>query len=106
MTLGQILEIFADAEGISAKFKTRASGNDSSLAVLGTQTGLGPLGAALHQKMRELSVKRQNRTPLQRKVKWALYEEKQFKRLIEDVTGLVNSLVELYPAAQPFRKER
>jgi hypothetical protein len=103
--LGHILELFADAEGVSAKVKTRSSLDEPSLAVYDAQTDLDPVRMSLHQKMRELSIKRQNRTPLRQKAKWALYEEKHFKRLIEDVTDLVNDLVELFPAAQSSQQE-
>ncbi|KAF2190296.1 hypothetical protein K469DRAFT_27243 [Zopfia rhizophila CBS 207.26] len=33
--------------------------------------------------MRQLSIERQNRTGLRQKAKWALHEEKRFRRLIE-----------------------
>ncbi|KAL9588320.1 MAG: hypothetical protein Q9179_008005, partial [Wetmoreana sp. 5 TL-2023] len=55
--------------------------------------------------MRDLSIKRQNQTPLRQKAKWAFYEEKHFKRLIEDITSLVNDLIELFPAAQESQKQ-
>ena len=98
--LGQILELFADAEGISAKFKARARRSEQELLVHDTQTDLEPAALTLHNKMRDLSIKRQNQTGLRRKAKWALYEEKHFKRLIEDITSLVDDLIELFPAAQ------
>jgi Prion-inhibition and propagation len=79
--LGHVLEHFADAEGVSAKFKTRASGGKSSLAVYDLSTELDTVSASLHQKMRELSVRRQNQTLLRQKVKWALYEEKHFRKV-------------------------
>ena len=59
-----------------------------------------PVAATLHLKTRELAIKRQNQMGLRRKAKWALYEEKHFRRLIEDVTELVTGLTELFPAAQ------
>ncbi|KAJ9644105.1 hypothetical protein H2199_003973 [Coniosporium tulheliwenetii] len=98
--LSQILELFADAEGVSAKFKSRTKPDDATLLEQGTGAGLDPVAASLHQKMRELSIKRQNQTSLRQKTKWALYEEKHFRRLIEDTTDLVDGLVELFPAAQ------
>ena len=70
-----------------------------------TQTDLEPVALSLHHKIRDLSTKRQNRTGLRQKAKWAPYEEKHFRRLIEDITGLVNDLVELFPAAQASQKE-
>jgi len=54
--------------------------------------------------MRKLLIKRQNRTGLRQKAKWVLYEEKHFRRLIEDVTDLVNGLVELFPVAQASQR--
>ncbi|KAJ9652363.1 hypothetical protein H2201_009224, partial [Coniosporium apollinis] len=98
--LGQILELFAAAEGVSTKFKGRAKPTNTNLLVYNTQNDLEHVMASLHAKMRELSIKRQNRTGLRHKAKWALYEEKHFRRLIEDVTDLINDLVELFPAAQ------
>ncbi|KAL8909867.1 MAG: hypothetical protein Q9171_004817 [Xanthocarpia ochracea] len=103
--LGQILELFADAEGISAKFKTRGGRAEQDLLVHDTQTDLEPAALSLHNKMRDLSIKRQNQTPLRQKAKWALYEEKHFKRLIEDITSLVSDLTELFPAAQASQKQ-
>ncbi|KAL8695673.1 MAG: hypothetical protein Q9201_007989 [Fulgogasparrea decipioides] len=93
--LGQILELFADAEGISAKFKSRGGRAEQELLVHDTQTDLEPAALSLHNKMRDLSIKRQNQTPLRQKAKCALYEEKHFKRLIEDITSLVNDLIEI-----------
>lgn len=98
--LGHILELFAEAEGVSDKFKTRGGRSKQQLLVHDTQADLEPAALTLHNKMRDLAIKRQNQTGLRQKAKWALYEEKHFKRLIEDITSLVDSLVELFPAAQ------
>lgn len=35
-----------------------------------------------------------------KKAAWALYDEKQFNRLISEVTELVDNLVDLFPAAE------
>jgi hypothetical protein len=98
--LGQILELFADAERISAKYKRSINPDDSNLAVLDVHAEIDPLGQSLHEKMRKLCIKRQNGTPLRQKVKWALYEEKHFKRLIEDIIDLVNALPEVFPTVK------
>ncbi|KAE8442729.1 hypothetical protein EG329_002920 [Mollisiaceae sp. DMI_Dod_QoI] len=103
--LGQTLELFADAEGVSKKYKSGRNVKDGSLAVFNPHTDLDPTNIYLHNKMRQLSIERQNRTSLQRKAKWALYEEKRFRRLIEDVTELVNDLVELFPASQAIQQQ-
>lgn len=103
--LGQIVELFADAEGVSSKYKSRAASQDDRLAVYDPQADLDPAMAKLHDKMRHLAIERQNRSGVRQKVKWVLYQEKQFRRLIEDITELVDSLVELFPAAQQIQRD-
>ena len=102
--LGQILMLFADAEGISAKFKTRGGWSEQELLVHDTQMDLEPAALSLYNKMRDLSIKRQNQTRLRQKARWALYEEKHFKSLIEDIASLVDDLIELFPAVQALPK--
>jgi hypothetical protein len=94
--LGQILELFAAAEEISTKYKRSAKPDDSNLTALDVHAEMDPLGISLYEQMRKLCIKRQNRTTLRQKVKWALYEEKHFKRLIEDIIDLVSDLPELF----------
>jgi hypothetical protein len=69
------------------------------------QADMDPIVRSLHEKMRDLSIKRQNGTALRRRMKWALYEEKHFKRLIEDIIDLVNDLVQLFPAVRQEQKK-
>jgi hypothetical protein len=103
--LGQIVELFAEAEGVSSRYRGRAEPQDGSLAVYDPQTDLDPAMAKLHEKMRQLSIERQNRSGVRQKAKWALYQEKQFRRLIEDITELVNDLDNLFPATQQYQRE-
>ena len=103
--LGQIIELFGEAEGVSNRYKSRTEPQDDSLAVYEPQTDLDPAMAKLHDKMRQLAIERQNRSGVRQKAKWALYQEKQFRRLIEDITELVDSLVELFPATQQSQRQ-
>jgi hypothetical protein len=103
--LGQIVELFADAEGVSNKYKGRSNPQDGSLAVYNPQTDLNPAIAKLHEKMRQLAIERQNRSSIRQKAKWALYQEKHFRRLIEDITELVDDLVDLFPATQQTQRD-
>jgi hypothetical protein len=98
--LGQILDLFANAEGISAKYKRSVKPDDASLTILDMHTDMDAVGQSLHDKMRKLCIKRQNGTSLRQKVKWALYEEKHFKRLIEDIIDLVSVLPEVFPTVK------
>ncbi|KAL1617584.1 hypothetical protein SLS56_010907, partial [Neofusicoccum ribis] len=55
--------------------------------------------------MREVSLQRQNRTSLLQKAKWALYKGEDLKKLIGQVMDLIGDLTELFPAAEPIRKQ-
>jgi hypothetical protein len=96
--LSQILELFAEAEGVSIKFKDRTGQNSSALAICDPQADLTSAAMVLHNDMRKLAIERQGKTSLRRRAKWALYEEKRFKRLLEDIGDLVDGLVGLFPA--------
>ncbi|CAN9445266.1 unnamed protein product [Alternaria alternata] len=61
--------------------------------------------AKVHEKMRQLAIERQNRSGVRQKARWALYQEKQFRRLIEDITELVNDLDNLFPATQQSQRD-
>jgi hypothetical protein len=96
--LSEIIELFANAEKVSAKYKMRAKPGD--LVAYNADADLEPDLRSMHNKMRELAIKRQKRSSFAQKAAWALYEEKHFHRLIEDVTTLVDGLVELFPATR------
>ncbi|KAK2669758.1 HeLo domain superfamily [Fusarium oxysporum f. sp. vasinfectum] len=98
--LGQILKLFEDARKISDEFKGGRDPDEQSLLVHNEQTDLDPMTASLHQKMVQLSSKRQNRTTLTKKAKFVLYEEKHLKELIDNITSLTKELVELFPATE------
>lgn len=103
--LGEIHHILLDAEQISKRFKPQR-GNDLQALQLendGDEDG-GDGILALRQKMRQLSLKRQKWSSLGQKASWALHDQKNFNRLLEDLTPLVTSLVELFPAlSEPMR---
>jgi hypothetical protein len=98
--LGQIMDLFADAERISAKYQRSVQPDDTSLAILDVKSDIDAMGQSLHDKMRELCIKRQNGTKLRQKVRWALYEEKHFRRLIDDITDLISALPEVFPTVK------
>jgi hypothetical protein len=103
--LGQIVELFAEAEGVSNRYTSRTEPHDSSLVVYDPQTDMDPAMAKLHQKMRRLAIERQDRSGVRQRAKWALYQEKHFRRLIEDINELVNDLDDLFPAAQQPQRD-
>lgn len=103
--LGQIQELFAEAEVTSNGFKNRTPSGDRSLILHDPSTDLEPVPASLHSKMRELATSRQGQTGLRQKVKWALYEKRHLSELVDEVTSLVDSLVDLFPAAKVTQRE-
>jgi hypothetical protein len=103
--LGQVLELFKDAERVSGKFKSQAATGDFSLLIVGVQADVNPDYRTLHKKMRDLFILRKNKTPLRQRVKWALYEKKYFERLIADIIELVDSLVETFPAVRQAQQD-
>ena len=103
--LGQIIELFAEAEGVSNRYKGRMEPQNGSLMVYDLQHDMDPAMAKLHEKMRQLAIERQNRSGIRQKARWALYQEKQFRRLIEDITELVDALETLFPATQQTQRE-
>lgn len=101
--LEQIMESFKDAERVSERFmkhtimqKTRTE----DLLVYDPNSDLDPSYQRLHLNMRERAIQLQKGTSIRKKAVWSLYEKKRFDTMIEEVTGFVSDLVELFPAAQ------
>lgn len=102
--LREIIIVFANTEKASARYKTKAAAGE--LAVYNADTDLEPDLQSMHHKMRELAIRRQQRSNFTQKAAWALYEEKHFRRLIEDVTAHVDALIKLFPAAEQRQQQR
>lgn len=101
--LEQILESFEDAERISERFKKHTSMrniNSQELLICNAASDIDSDYQSLHLTMRELAHKRQKGTSIRKKTAWVLYEKKRFEGMIEDVTGFISRLVDLFPAMQ------
>ncbi|KAL6230706.1 hypothetical protein BDW75DRAFT_221944 [Aspergillus navahoensis] len=98
--LGQILELFADAEAASKRFRKR----NADMPVLDPAKELDSVSASLHHKMQELAKKRQGK-PRFEQDEWTMYDEKHLTRLIEDITALVDGLVDLFPGIQEEQRK-
>lgn len=101
--LGQIIYLFEETEKRSKKFEKGSRGPEEGGTGLATDVDVDL--EAIHQKMRSLALKRQKQSTFTQKTKWVLYEEKQFKRLIEDIDPLVRDLVELFPATKAQERQ-
>ncbi|KAN0107828.1 Prion-inhibition and propagation domain containing protein [Hyaloscypha variabilis] len=89
--IGMILSLLEDA-----KKKSTGLGGD----VFNEQADMEKSALSLHDKMRKLCRIRQRGTRLSTKFKWAIYDEKHLRKLVEDITNLIDSLVSLFPAAK------
>ncbi|KAL4860369.1 hypothetical protein BDV12DRAFT_205149 [Aspergillus spectabilis] len=98
--LNQILELFADAEAASKRFRKR----NAAAPVLAAAEELDSVSALLHQKMADLAKERQGKSQLERD-EWTMYDEKDFSRLIEDISELVDNLVDLFPGIQEEQRK-
>jgi Prion-inhibition and propagation len=96
--LGLVLQLMKDAKGVSDKFVRDTGPNDETLLVCDARAELEHTAFPFHNKMSSLCLGRQARTGLQRKIKWALYEEKHFRKLIDDITHFMDKLVTLFPS--------
>ncbi|KAJ5515171.1 heterokaryon incompatibility protein s [Penicillium fimorum] len=99
--LAQILELFAEAEAASKRLRRR----NPTLKVLDPAEELDGVSTSLHQKMEDLAKKRQGKSELEQDQVTILYEEKNFARLIEDISELVDGLVDLFPGIQEEQRK-
>ncbi|KAG9228056.1 prion-inhibition and propagation-domain-containing protein [Amylocarpus encephaloides] len=102
--LGRILQLFAECEKVSSQFRMGKKPDDQSLQNYDERQDLGTASTSLHGKMRELSIKRQNRTALAKKVRWTIYSEKQFEELVNEITRLTDELMNLVPGEVELQK--
>jgi hypothetical protein len=97
-SLYQILLLFANTEKISKKYKLNATaGGDLSRLLT---DDIDPAIMALNNKMRELAIRRQKGNSVLKTASWALYHRSEFKKLIENITSLIDNVETLFPAPQ------
>jgi hypothetical protein len=95
-TLGQILRLFERTVETSERLALKST---KVQAPVSDDVGFEDTTLqALHEKMRNFAIRRQSRSTLLQKTRWALYRKRDFTGLIEDLTELVTALVELVPA--------
>ncbi|KIJ42848.1 hypothetical protein M422DRAFT_170682, partial [Sphaerobolus stellatus SS14] len=95
-TLFQILVLFSDTEKISKRYRLNAelSGDPSVYSI----NDMDLETIALHNKMKQLALKRQKRTGILKIASWTLYHGSEFKRLIENITMLIDNLEDIFPS--------
>lgn len=96
--LVSILDLFEKAQKDSGKYKLEKKEDQMALQVWG-ENDMGVSLRSLHGKMKDVVKRRQKGASLGQKVSWALYRNKEFKRLVEDVTEFVGALEGVFPVA-------
>ncbi|KAM7189387.1 heterokaryon incompatibility protein s [Rhypophila sp. PSN 637] len=100
--LGQIIELFHETKKRSKKFKASDGGAGHDIRA---EVDLDTDFESIHLKMKDLALKRQNRSSFAKRASWALHEEKNFNRLIEDIEPLARDLVDIFPAVQEQQRQ-
>ncbi|EXL45109.1 hypothetical protein FOCG_13868 [Fusarium oxysporum f. sp. radicis-lycopersici 26381] len=101
-TLEKLLDLFGTAYTESSKFKLDAKKEE--LALFDPSTNTNQAIVALRNKMRDLARRRQKTTSLSKKISWALYKQKFFKRLLEDILELLDGLEAIFPQQEAYRQ--
>ncbi|KAL2866935.1 prion-inhibition and propagation-domain-containing protein [Aspergillus lucknowensis] len=102
--LDQILELFANAETASKPKRRRGGNNAAATSVLDPAKELDSISASIHKKMEDLAKQRQGKSDLEQD-EWTINDEKNFARLIEDLTELVDGLIDLFPGIQEEQRK-
>ncbi|KAK4620158.1 Heterokaryon incompatibility protein S [Fulvia fulva] len=97
--LGEIKEGLETAEKAAQRHKLRG-------APATTTPEIGDRSIeALARKVSRLAIARQRGTSTSQKAVWALHDERKFKILVDDISGFVDSLEKLFPAAKPMQAQ-
>lgn len=101
IVLEEIGLLFQAVQKTSRRYELCASGGD--LTVLQDES-MRPVARQLHGVLGKAVAQRQKQTSLVKKAVWALYDGKQFEKLITEFTGFVDDLEKIYPAEQTRRQ--
>lgn len=98
--LEEIDELFQSLQQASKRYTRRAKPED--VETLQVQT-MQPAAQKMHGRLRSIVTQRQKGTSLLKKAAWALYDAKNFEKLVNEITGFVDALEKLIPADSKVR---
>ncbi|GKT45968.1 heterokaryon incompatibility protein s [Colletotrichum spaethianum] len=99
--LEQINDLFQTLQRSSKHYEIGANHED---LVRLTDTGMQPVAQQLHRRLSLIAGQRQKKTSLTKKVTWALYDGKNFNKLVNEMMDFVDALETLFPAEQARRR--
>ncbi|KAM6516650.1 hypothetical protein FALCPG4_014828 [Fusarium falciforme] len=99
--LEEIELLFQTVQKSSKRYEIDARKDD---LVRFEEKDMQPVVRRLHGRLGVVAHQRQKRTGLLAKAAWALYDGKNFDRLVEQITGFVDDLEKLFPVDTTRRK--
>ncbi|CZR66741.1 related to Heterokaryon incompatibility protein s [Phialocephala subalpina] len=99
--LEEIVLLFQTVQKSSKRYKIGAE--QENLACL-EDKDMPPVLRRLHSRLGAVARQRQKQTSLFKKAAWALYDAKNFDKLVKEITGLVESLEKLHPVETTRRR--
>jgi len=99
--LEEIVLLFESVYKTSKRYEKVAEQED---LVLFDEKDMKPIFQGLHNRMRGLARRRQKDTSLAKKTAWALYDRKNFERMVDQITEFVDDLDKLFPVEATCRR--
>ncbi|RYP30976.1 hypothetical protein DL767_005983 [Monosporascus sp. MG133] len=98
--LEEIEQLFGTLQKASKRYAIGAKQEDLELPQI---QAMQPVAQKLHNRLDVIVSQRQKRTSFFKKAAWALYDGKNFDKLVEQMTGFVDDLEELFPVENARR---
>ncbi|KAI3326398.1 prion-inhibition and propagation-domain-containing protein [Xylariaceae sp. AK1471] len=92
--LEEIEQLFETLQKASKRYAIGAKQEDLELLQI---QDMQPVAQTLHSRLNTIVSQRQKRTNFLKKAAWALYDGKNFDKLVEQMTGFVDDLEKLFP---------
>ncbi|KAI0907664.1 prion-inhibition and propagation-domain-containing protein [Ustulina deusta] len=99
--LEEIEQLFETLQKASKRYAIGAKQEDLELLRI---QDMQPVARKLHSRLNTVVSQRQKRTSFLKKAAWALYDGKNFDKLVEQITGFVNDLEMLFPVESARRR--
>jgi hypothetical protein len=99
--LEEIGLLFQTVQKSSKRYEINASEDD---LLRFEDNDMQPMVQRLHSRLGHVARQRQKRTGLLNKAVWALYDNRNFDKLVEQVTGFVDDLEKLFPVDTTCRR--
>ncbi|EHK16156.1 uncharacterized protein TRIVIDRAFT_119731, partial [Trichoderma virens Gv29-8] len=97
-TLFQILVLFEDSKTIADRYELKAGKNEAvEIQDPVTYSAAEMAIASVNNKMNALAAKRRKGASVLKLATWSIHHNKAISRLVEDISGLIESLEQLFP---------